>query len=131
MKQLKRRKTLWSALAVICVAFLLLPYLWRKFYFQAPTAAYYKLALALAQSDETKITQLARPFTKQRLRELAVPYGGTSRFGKLMRQTPEVSPVVHMVATVDVFATIDNREFMVQFSWRQGHWVADTAFFWN
>jgi hypothetical protein len=93
-------------------------------------ATLYALALAMQHEDKARLAQLAPQSTRAELYELAKPYGGIRRLGQMLSESPEVSPMIHVpFGSVDVFAKVKKRYFMVQFVRRQGHCVAAVAFF--
>jgi hypothetical protein len=129
MKRFSRKKIWFLVLAVLLAVLCSIPYLLQRFYYDSPRAAFYELASALEYKDETKLEKLTNKGARAELYKLAKPYGGISKFGTYLRQSSEVEPVIHMVATVDVFAKVQKRGIMFQFSWESGHWVAGTIFF--
>lgn len=129
MKHFGRKKILFVVLGVLLAGIFSVPYLWQRFYYDGPKAAFYELALALEREDKSHLKELTSYGVEAKLYAFAKPYGGISKFGKYLQLSPEVSPVIHMVATVDVFATVKAREIMFMFSRRKGRWVVITVFF--
>jgi hypothetical protein len=99
MKRLSRRSVWFGVLAVLLAVLISTPYLWQRFYYDGPTAAFYELAAALEQNDKVKLEQLANKGVRAELNKLAKPFGGISKFGKHLRQSPRVNPVIHMLFT--------------------------------
>lgn len=130
MKHFNRKRVLGFIFIAFLAVLFLVHYQWQRFHYHEPMAAFYDLALAMEREDKTKLARLAPQATGAELYKLAKPYGGVPRLGKLLKESPEVSPVIHVpFASVDVFAKVKNKYFMVQFVRRQGRCVAAVAFF--
>ncbi|RYX82924.1 hypothetical protein EON83_16865 [bacterium] len=105
-------------------AVLVVPWLWNWFYYVTPKAAYYELARAVEVQDAQKLKQLAEPHILADLPGIAKMHGGMRKFGQGMRQSSDVGVAIHMIGTVDLFATVNKRPYMIQFTLENWRWKA-------
>jgi hypothetical protein len=130
MKGLNHEK-LWGFLFAACIVLSFLAYhRWQNFHYRDPMIAFKALSLAMEQDDKAALAEVAPGIPRQRLEELAKPYGGLRPLGKLLRESKEVAPYIHVpLGSVDVVAKVKGRLCLVQFVKKQGQHRAVVIFF--
>jgi hypothetical protein len=126
-----KRGLLFTAIVLIAGLFFVSHY-WQEIHYRKPIAAYYALASAMEKENKAELERLAPRGEAHKILQLAKPYGGIRRMGKLLRESPSVNPYVHVpFASIEVVAKIGNKDLVILFAKRPKQYVATTLFFAN
>ena len=92
-----RRRAAWCAL-ILCAVVLLCragTARLRRFYGDEPGAAYYRIARALQENDQTTLSRLTTPTSRSLLRSLAADHGGERALGRRMAGVRSPDSFIH------------------------------------